>query len=476
MAFCGSQRPCVIILWIFFALVSTATIAATTVTKATTASTATTATTATTVVPCGGVSGQNHSLTLIWFPYPRFTQIKFSSKKTALTLDDLDGFSADLLAEFVKTYCLNVTLKCIEWTDFNRVQNEVGRRTVDQENIAFMNLNVASEFLTKHFQLSQVVVVFPGTIFRLEKDNNFDSHGGPIILTFLFFALTLIFIGLFFLFIIIQLEKWLDPSASASEVEMSDVFWNFLLVPFGQSGSVLTETPSRKLLLFTWILVWFWFITALSANFSSTLTVHKLQKGPHTFKDILDNDEKFFMYPFLKSEHEQKIIRDLKFKSDRLLETDNILAQFEKDYFIERGHSQILTRLLLEDYSYLSSRTESVAIRKQLSKDQIKNKLHMEDDSSVHFLCLHAFKLSNSDILAWFNSFLQKKKSDGTLEMLYEKWFGGDNFSKGTSKTASIFENSTLHNLCYISLIGSVSALVLCIFTAYRQMRRVSTI
>ena len=51
--------------------------------------------------PLCDVDGQSQSLTLIWVPYPRFVEVKSSSVgKTVKTLDDLDGFNANLFAEF----------------------------------------------------------------------------------------------------------------------------------------------------------------------------------------------------------------------------------------------------------------------------------------------------------------------------------------------------------------------------------------
>ena len=110
-----------------------------------------------------------------------------------------------------------------------------------------MNIETASDFLIKNFQLSQVAAVFPGTVFHLEKDVSVDLNGGPII-TFITFSLLLIIIGSVFLLIIVRLEKSFDPTVSAG---VSESFWNFLLIPFGQSGTILMETPPRKFLFFT---------------------------------------------------------------------------------------------------------------------------------------------------------------------------------------------------------------------------------
>ena len=61
-------------------------------------------------------NGRNKNLTILWSPYPKEIETRLSPNETVQTLDDLDGFSANIFAEFVKIFCLNVTLVRLENT------------------------------------------------------------------------------------------------------------------------------------------------------------------------------------------------------------------------------------------------------------------------------------------------------------------------------------------------------------------------
>ena len=411
--------------------------------------------------------GGNKSLTLVWTPYSKSIVIRTASPELVQSLDDLDGYSVNLFAEFVKESCLNVTVKYIEMDKYDHIRHEISNQPA-MGNIAFMNSDLASDFLIKNFQLSQVAAVFPGTVFLLEKDVSVDLNGGPII-TFITFSLLLIIIGSVFLLIIVRLEKRFDPTVSAG---VSESLWNFLLIPFGQSGTILTETPTRKFLFFTWILIWFWFFMTLSANFSSTLTVNKLKKGPETFKEVLYSDKMFFMLPLMMQYGDQRMIRDLTAKYEKMKDREKnlIYSQFEKEtYQAQWGYSNLMTKLLNNDHIYLTCSIDLVNIKDQLIKDLNGVNFVIKNDWSVRIMLMYAFKTVDSDLFVSFDRFLQRKKSDGTLEELYEKWFSIDTFSQGAPKPVSVFDNEQLQNLCYMALIVSMIALVFCISRAWRQ-------
>ena len=75
-----------------------------------------------------------------------------------------------------------------------------------------------------------------------------------------------------------------------------ELFWNFLLSPFGMCGSVLMETISRKIFTFSWILSWFLVLATFSAEFSATVTVGKLRGDINSFQDVWKQQRNFFWF------------------------------------------------------------------------------------------------------------------------------------------------------------------------------------
>ena len=104
-----------------------------------------------------------------------------SANVTVRNLVDLTGFSAELFAEFVQVSCANVTLK---HKDFRQVSESLQYR--DQiglerpnENIAFLNLQLPTETVLEHFQISLPIVMYPALILHLEDNDGFDPRPNP---------------------------------------------------------------------------------------------------------------------------------------------------------------------------------------------------------------------------------------------------------------------------------------------------------
>ena len=64
--------------------------------------------------PCS--NRQYKNLTIIWSPYPKATELKVGANGAVQMLNDLDGYSANLFAEFVKDY--RSESRCNTWTPF----------------------------------------------------------------------------------------------------------------------------------------------------------------------------------------------------------------------------------------------------------------------------------------------------------------------------------------------------------------------
>ena len=395
----------------------------------------------------------NTTLTAFSSSYPREVLRLMSANNTVQNLDDLTGFSAELFAEFVQMSCVNVTLN---HKDFRQISDYFQYReqvVLNQSmgNIAFPNLQLPTESVLEHFQISLPIVMYPALILHLEDNDGFDPRPNP---KFLVYYLILLAVGAFFLVIIVKVENKIDSSICGG---LGEALWNFLLIPFGLSDSTLTVTTSRKMYLFVWNVIWFLFIMVVSANYSSILTVSKLQDNVNTFQDVLDGNQKFFMHPFLEHS-EQSLVKELTKKYAKLKGNN-------KSYSLQglgtEGYTDMTSKLLQDRHLYLTLVNFLAGNEKKLMEKLGRAKIVIKTDWSCYFLGHYFFKTSDFQLLKSFNKFVQRKKSDGTLEKLTKKWFSIHAFtnSKGNSQDA-ITEDMTLNNLVLISLFGSIFTLI----------------
>ena len=224
----------------------------------------------------------NTNLTIFSSSYPRYVLRHMSANNTVRNLVDLTGFSAELFAEFVQVSCANVTLKHKDFrqvSEYLQYRDQIGLERPNG-NIAFLNLQLPTEMALEYFQISLPIVMYPALILHLEDNDGFDPRPNP---KFLVYFLILLAVGAFFLVIIVKIENKIDRAISGG---LGEALWNFSLIPFGLSDSTLTMTTSRKMYLFVWNVIWFLFIMVFSANYSSILTVSKLQDNVNTFQDV----------------------------------------------------------------------------------------------------------------------------------------------------------------------------------------------
>ena len=129
-----------------------------------------------------------------------------------------------------------------------------------------------------------------------------------------------------------------------------------------------------------------------------------------------------------------------------------------------------MSRFILNHHLYLTNELDIVTFHDDLVKDLKGSKLVVTNDWNVQFLCLYTFQTTDNDLMISFNTFIHRKKSDGTLERLYKKWYQVTTFSDGPQKYSNdILDNVRLQNLCFIAIFGSVLAMILSLYSTYKR-------
>ena len=73
-----------------------------------------------------------------------------------------------------------------------------------------------------------------------------------------------------------------------------ETVWNFIILPFGMSGPEITDTFSKKVFVYSWVIAWFLLLAGFSSDLSSSMTVHKFGDSLNSFKEISDGNRPFF--------------------------------------------------------------------------------------------------------------------------------------------------------------------------------------
>ena len=113
------------------------------------------------------------------------------------------GFSVELFAEFVQMSCVNVTLNHKDFRQISEYFQYREQVVLNQSmgNIAFPNLQLPTESVLEHFQISLPIVMYPALILHLEDNDGFDPRPNP---KFLVYFLILFAVGAFLLVIIVK--------------------------------------------------------------------------------------------------------------------------------------------------------------------------------------------------------------------------------------------------------------------------------
>ena len=364
---------------------------------------------------------KNADLTIYFSVYPYEVQKK-DGVDVALSLDDLEGFSVDLMKEFVQNHGINVSLKELsgKYAENQAHHLPLQRKTHDgKEDVMIMNLVVPSKELMQNYHPSQPVVMFSGALVYLQEENSSyqDLMSALVQIYFVIISMFLLF-GALILFVIYKLEI---PDKGHGYGEM---IWSFLLSPFGMIGDALLNRPSGKILAFSWAFVWLLILTSFSAEFSSKMTVDKLQNDLDSFSKVLALTTRKFVWFKETKDVKYKIIADLRKKYKKYRDNNEDYSKYETlknltslaemtKYFLEEKNHILLCCLV--DMRLFSQLTFS-------------DRIVVKKDWSVPFIFLYKFITteSESNVLKNFNMFLEDKKNDGSLEDLKKEWFDFD--------------------------------------------------
>ena len=143
------------------------------------------------------------------------------------------------------------------------------------------------------------------------------------------------------------------------------------------------------------------------------MTVNKLKSRLSTFKDVLESDKQFFMYPYLEVS-KKSLVRNLQAKYKKLTKNDYKYTQFEED-IIRQGHSNLTKKNLYDYHLYLTCEFDLVTFHDDLVKD-LNGTIVIMNDWTVQFLSLYVFQTTDEDLVVSFNTFIHRKKSDGTFK------------------------------------------------------------
>ena len=138
------------------------------------------------------------------------------------------------------------------------------------------------------------------------------------------------------------------------------------------------------------------------------------------------------------------------------------------------GYTDMTSKLLQDRHLYLTSVYFLAGNEEKLMEKLGQAKIVIKTDWSCYFMGHYLFKTSDFQLLKSFNKFVQRKKSDGSLEKLTKKWFSIHAFTNSLGKSQdAITEDMTLNNLVLISLFGSVFTLIALICHSFLKLKAV---
>ena len=372
----------------------------------------------------------NETLTLISFPYSNLVFQKRPQEEVH-TLDDLDGFSVDLFKAFLQSCPMNVSISHQEYKNVFGRQTELinAFKNDSSKNYASLLLDTIreDEMASLNFSLPGGTIPI-SIVYKTNTESDSSSH---LIYNYAALYSVLLSFGTVLLFIIVKLET------DGSPTPYSELFWNFLVTPFGLAGSVLTETFSRKCFLFFWILSWFLVLSFFSAHFSSSLTVSRLRSSINNVHDILRDERRFFwntvimQCPHEKLSQLNRVYKGFSAGNRKYKEYENALDGRDK--------AEMAAEFLRQHHVLLTTPIQLVVFLEDLKKEMEGEKLILKDDWSVQIPLLFKFLTKNSDLITSFNIFVHRKKTDGSIVKLADKWFSIDKASfMGSIETDSI--------------------------------------
>ena len=266
------------------------------------------------------------NVTLVYDFFPN--EVENITDKLPETLADLQGFNIDFFRAFFEE-CpdLNYTLKRMGLQD--QIDN------LHDKNLSFITLNLQHGRNYTLFHVSQPVMAFPSCVVYIAE---FSTHPSPTLV--LRYVVAYVMFSLFGLLVFMLLER-LEVRGEWNR-NYADVAWKFLLSPFGLCDDGVSKTPSMKIFLFTWLIVWFLMMGFFWAELSSDMTVSKIQDEFKTFQDVLKSKRKFFWNDGVSSMH-AKVVDDLRKRYEEYADQDH--RDYEQ-FYIEDRMENITEKLL----------------------------------------------------------------------------------------------------------------------------------
>ena len=402
------------------------------------------------------------NLTIVYQLFPNDIEKKVNIIETE-TLEDFYGFSVELMKDFSNFCQIGITLIHWEKAIDNLSTNMITKLSPLADSVILPMLDLFSSPL-QGYHFSQTIAICPSVlIYRHLEGNNFN-HG--FLLNYLYLSIITILIGSLVLIAVVKLEGEDDQSI------YKEVVWNFFLSPFGLCGSALMNTFSRKIFTLCWVWAWFIVVTAFSAEFSSTMTVNKLQSELNSFRDVLGSDRNF-LWPAYMKHYPKKIIQDLKVKYDRFSRDNDAYRNFEMSLKPDFA----LNKKFLDDGAVIF--TNKIDLKLYMSEELMKDNHYLvREDWSIPYTFHYKFKVINGqNNFDAFNLYIKRIKSNGYLEELIERWFGIEkNVDPGNTKRKEpirlTIDLPWTMALC-IAGIGSTLSLMVSLYHFF--MRKIST-